>query len=381
MPISSCLINYRQRPMQVTLFRDFLEDHRISMELYADDLGQALHARFQDRCQVHQFRPRLPTWLGTDAWSMRLARYAAYPWQAHWQQGQINHVLDHGYGHLLYVLDPEHTIVTVHDLIPLVRWRGGIPGVSPGPKPWLSLMSFHALRHARHLIAISENTRRDLIRFCGCKPEDITVIYYGVDEMFRVYSPTEKAAARHKWNLPVNGTSRVMICGSQFYKNQTGALRAFAQLRTSSGFSMELLKVGPSNAEWARVVQELGLARVTKCLGVVSPHEMPEIYNCVELLLFPSFYEGFGRPPLEAMACGTPVVTSNAGSLPEVVGDAAIVVNPHDHEALAQAMYHVFTNDELRSSLIERGLAWTRQFAWEKTAQKTLEVYEGIIRR
>jgi glycosyltransferase involved in cell wall biosynthesis len=107
---------------------------------------------------------------------------------------------------------------------------------------------------------------------------------------------------------------------------------------------------------------------------------MLEVYNSVECLLFPSWYEGFGLPPLEAMACGTSVVASNAASLSEAVGDAGLVVDPQDEEKLAQAMRAVLTNDDLCQSLSERGLVRARQFTWKETAQKTLAVYEQIVR-
>ena len=362
----------------VALFRDFSEDRRMSMEVYANGLSEALHAFFSEQCQVREYLPRLPNWLGDDKWSLRLARYSIYPWQVRRRQGQINHILDHGYGHLVHVLDRERTIVTVHDLIPMVRWRGGIPDLARGRKPWLNLFSFDALRRARHLIAISENTRHDLIRYCRCKPGNISVVHYGVEKMFRVYSPAEKDMARHKWNLPADGTRRVLISGAQPYKNQVGALQAFARLRALPDCPTELVQVGLPNPEWTRLVQRFGLENAIRCLGIVAHHEMPEIYNCVELLFFPSSYEGFGRPPLEAMACGTPVVASNAASLPEVIADAGLMCAPRDYDGLAQAVYAVLTNGDLRQSLIERGLKRASRFTWERTAKKTLEVYERV---
>jgi glycosyltransferase involved in cell wall biosynthesis len=364
--------------MQVTLFQDFAEDRRTSMEVYADGLIRALQTHFPASCRVHIYRPQFPTCFGTSVWGLRLGRFIFYPQVARSQQSQVNHVLDHGYGHLVYTLERTRTVVTVHDLIPLVRWKGRIPDVVPGRKPWLNIVSFHALKRAAHLIAISENTRRDLIELCRCAPEKITVIYYGVNSSFRVYDPIGKKLAYQKWNLSANCSRRILIAGSSFYKNQTVALQAFAQLRKLLNGPVELLKVGSPDPDWMQAVEQLGLSDVARCLGVVHHREMADLYNSVDCLLFPSLYEGFGWPPLEAMACGTPVVSSNAASLPEVVEDAGLMCTPQDYKGLAQAMYAVLMNEGLRRSLIERGLKRARQFTWERTAQRTLEVYERV---
>jgi len=310
---------------------------------------------------------------------MRLSRFGVYPWQAHRQQRQVNHIIDHGYGHLLYAIDPERTVVTVHDLIPLMRWRGGIPGLAPERKPWLNLISFNALRRARHLIADSNKTRQDLIRFCRCAPEQITVAYPGVDSIFKPYSPAEKFRARQVLGLPEDGACHVLIIGSQIYKNQTGAIKAFARLRQMFQKPLRLLKIGLPNAEWTQGVYQFGLSETTRCLEIIPRNKLPDLYNSVDCLLFPSLYEGFGWPPLEAMACGTPVVASNAASLPEVIGDAGLMCASQDSGGLAQAMYRILTDQELRESLIERGLKHASQFTWERTARETSVVYEQVL--
>lgn len=372
--------------LEITLFRGFPEDNRLSMDIYADGLRRALQASCSERCRVFEYRPSLLPWPRFARGSrgplrMRLSRFAAYPCQALQQRGKINHIVEQGYGHLLYVVNPQRTVVTVHDLIPLLSWRGQIPAMQTRRKPWLSLFSFHALKRAAHLIAVSENTRRDLIQHCGCAADRITVIHNGIDPIFRPYSAEERGIACHSWNLPADGIRRVLVTGHQTYKNLSGALQAFARLQELYVGELQLIKTGPATSEWLRVVEALNLKATTISLGFVPRSLLPDLFNIADCLLFPSFYEGFGCPPLEAMACGTPVVTSNAGSLPEVVADAGIMLDPQDHEGLAQAMYSVLTRDDLRSSLIERGLARARQFTWEKAAQKTLEVYERIARR
>ena len=182
--------------LSITLFRNYVEDERFSMEVYADGLVKALRTHFPGRCHLNEYIPTLPKGSKAGLWGMRLARYVRYPWQARRQPGQINHIVDPGYGHLLYILDPKRTVVTVHDLIPLVRWSGGIPGCPPGRKPWLNLFSFRALRRAQHLITDSENTRHDLMKILKIPSDRISTIYPGIDKIFRPYGPEEKTAAR-----------------------------------------------------------------------------------------------------------------------------------------------------------------------------------------
>lgn len=364
--------------MHVMLFRDFAEDNRISMDVYADGLRSALAAASQKGLSIQEYRPSLLFGHRSGVSWMRLSRFIGYPLQARRHQGQVNHILDHGYGHLLYALDPSRTVVTVHDLIPLVRFRGAIPGVHPGRRPWLNLVSFAGLRRAGHLIADSENTKQDLLRYCGCRPEDVSVIHPGLDPIFRRYSKAEKMVARATWGLPNDGTKRVLVAGSQFYKNRAASLRAFALLRKTYLNALQLIKIGPPDAEWLSLTAELGLQQVSTCLAPLPRADLADVYNCVDCLLFPSLYEGFGWPPLEAMACGIPVVASNAASLPEVVGDAGLMVGPHDIDGLALALRDVLTNGDLRLSLISRGLERARRFTWQSAAEKVLGVYEQI---
>jgi glycosyltransferase involved in cell wall biosynthesis len=190
----------------------------------------------------------------------------------------------------------------------------------------------------------------------------------------------EKALARQELNLPKeDGKLRVLMTGFNSYKNHIGGLRAFAHLRKLCRTPLQLVKTGGPTPEWMRAVRELGIESVTRCLGDVPRGKLAKVYNCVDCLLFPSFYEGFGWPPVEAMACGTPVVTSNAGSLPEVVGKAGLMYPADDYKGFAEAMYAVLTNEGLRQRLVEDGLAWARKFTWEETAQKTLTLYEQAV--
>jgi glycosyltransferase involved in cell wall biosynthesis len=364
----------------ITLFRDYVEDKRFSMEVYADGLRKAIKTHFPGRCHLNEYIPTLPKRWADSLWGMRLGRYIGYPWQVRRRHGQINHIVDQGYGHLLYTLDPRHTVVTVHDLIPWLAWRGDIPGLPRGKKPFLSIFSFKALRRARHLITVSENTRRDLATVLKIPDSHISVIYQGIDETFRPYGADEKTKARAALGLIGRDIKRVLVTGSQFYKNHPTAVRAFARLRAMSSQPLQLVKLGPPTSEFETAVQDYGLENGVHYLEGVSDKQMPALYNSVDILLFPSLYEGFGWPPLEAMACGTPVVASNAASLPEVIGDAGLMCSAYDYDGLAQAMYALLSNNDLRLTLIDRGLSRASRFRWEKVARQTLAVYEAVAK-
>jgi glycosyltransferase involved in cell wall biosynthesis len=365
--------------LSITLFRNYVEDERISMGIYADGLAKALRMHFPRGCHLNEYTPSLPKGLKTGLWGMRLARYGIYPWQVRRHQGQINHIVDPGYGHLLYSLDPRRTVVTVHDLIPLLVFRGDIPGSPRKKVPVLNLFSFNALRRAKRLIAVSDSTRRDLVNILKIPDYLIMVIHQGIDKIFRPYGQDEKTMAAASLGLNDAEGKCVLIMGRQFYKNHGTALRALARLRARYPKPLQLLKLGVAQPEFMAEVRKYGLEDITHCLVGLPGHQMPALYNCVDLLLFPSLYEGFGWPPLEAMACGTPVVASNAASLPEVVGDAGLMCSPLDYDGLANAMYALLTNNDLRLAVIKKGLMRASLFSWEKVAQQTLAVYESVF--
>jgi len=349
------------------------------MERYADGLWNYLNQSYGQEIDLVNFTPAKDPRIGNGVWAMRFSRYLFYPLQARRHNGAINHIMDHAYGHLVYVLDPERTIVSVHDLIPLVRWQGGIPGFSPGRKPWLNLFSFNALKRARYLITASQNTKNDLVSRLQCDPQKITVIPYGVDPCFRPYSNQEKSKLVQQWGLPDDGTLRILLSGSQFYKNQQKAIEAVALYKKNTGKSCVLIKVGPPNEEWHNAIDQNNLSRSSICFGNVALDQMADLYNCVDCLLFPSLYEGFGWPPLEAMACGVPVITSKSASLPEVVSDAGILCNAEDVEGLAKALNEISTNVELKSTLIAKGISRASRFSWRKAVEKIFSLYEQIL--
>ncbi len=233
-----------------------------------------------------------------------------------------------------------------------------------------------AVRRAQHVIAISESTRRDLIEMFGAAPNKVSVVYCGTDPAF---SPQRKN------NLPRPAMPEKMILyvGTlEPRKNVARLVRAFAQAKRSAHLPHKLALIGARGWKHTDVdvaIEQENVRDDVILPGYVSSEDLPEWYRAAELFVYPSRYEGFGMPPLEAMACGTPVVTSNASSLPEVVGSAAIQVAPDDQAALTDAMVRALTDPGLREQMRARGLAQAAQFSWTRAANETVAIYRNVL--
>jgi len=277
--------------------------------------------------------------------------------------------------HVLPLVCPVPGVVTVHDLGYLAY-----PEAHTRFDRWY--LDWTTRRHTRvaaHLLADSEATKRDLVRHYGADPQRITVVYPGLDPLFRpVEDPERLAAVRQRYRL---AQAYVIHVGTlQPRKNLLRLLEAIDGLprRLPSGRPVpQLVLVGKRG--WLAepiVARAEGMGERVRLLGHVERADLPALISGARALVMPSLYEGFGFPVLEAMACGTPVVAANTSSLPEVAGDAALLVDPHDAEALAEALARVLTDDALRRTLRRRGLQRARRFTWQAAAEKVLRVLE-----
>ena len=266
-------------------------------------------------------------------------------------------------------------VITVHDLIPL-RF--------PALTPWryrtaFGLLLRRAVRVADRIIAVSESTRRDLIELLHTPAERITVVPEAADGRFHPPEDQEGLAhVRLRYALPRRFLLFVGLLEPK--KNIRGLLQAVACLRQAGRWPADLRLVVVGDQGWSmgglpQQVGALGLEGIVRFLGYVPDSDLPLLYGAAEAFIFPSLYEGFGLPLLEAMACGTPVVASTRGSLPEVAGDAAVLVEPDPPEALAEGIYRVITDSALREEYRHRGLQRARAFSWRRTAEATLAVY------
>ena len=247
--------------------------------------------------------------------------------------------------------------------------------------PRLVKLSIRALRKAKHIITISESTKKDLMQFIGNSEKNISVVYYGLEKEFKVLSHMMKKQSREKFGLSNRaGKKFILITGHQEYKNHRTAVKVFKQLLSKWGESISLIRLGKETNEWKQLVYKYGIAQqVINITPSLSRDEMAQLYNSVDCLLFPSSYEGFGRPPLEAMACGTPVITSNAASLPEIVGDAAFVHSPDDVAELFFSTDLLLSDTKTHEKQVQKGLERIKKFTSERNFKETAKIYQKVL--
>jgi glycosyltransferase involved in cell wall biosynthesis len=274
-------------------------------------------------------------------------------------------------------------IATIHDLIPMVLplYRGSVL-----VRAYTQLAALGA-RRAHAIIADSECSKRDIVARLNIDPARVQVIHLAADENYRPADAAQIDAVRRKYALPDKFI--LYLGGFDQRKNVRVVIQAFARLRDlhAQGFRLVLGgKILGANSEFFpnphRIARDAGLPDdAIQSIGWVEEDDKPALYSSAIAFAFASVYEGFGLPPLEAMACGTPVICSSASSLPEVVGDAAITIDPNDVDAWAEAMRVVLTDDARRSEMRERGIAQAKKFSWRKCAEETLAVYNSISMR
>jgi glycosyltransferase involved in cell wall biosynthesis len=272
---------------------------------------------------------------------------------------------------------PTPIVVTVHDVSFLEH-----PEYFPPGQAWqLRLITGHTLRRAAKILTVSEFSRQRIARGFGLNPDDICVTPEAAQPQFRPGN-TEAARARLRERFGLKGPYLLNVGDVQPRKNSLGLLRAFRELITSMGpFPHTLVLAGKEtwfSPEVRRAIQKQGLSERVLVTGFVSDAELADLYHGADLFVFPSFYEGYGLPVIEAMACGRAVVCSDTSSLPEVADAAALLVNPHATVEVARAMRDVLADPELRQRLERLSLQRAAFFNWTETARKTLDVYYAV---
>ena len=272
-------------------------------------------------------------------------------------------------------------VVTVHDVIPLI-----LPETfTPRHRLVVRMALARVRRKADRVLVPSRAVKRDVVQRVGYPEGRVVVTPEGCEPRFRpVRSERILRDVAARYGLPPR---YVLAVGTlEPRKNLTTLLEAFARLRRDGEVEADLRLVLAGARGWLdepifATVRSLGLEKAVRFTGFVDDDDLPAVYSGAALFVFPSLHEGFGLPLLEAMACGVPVVTSNISSMPEVAGDAAVLVNPRDADGLAAAIARLLRDEGLRDRLREAGIARARQFSWEATARRTLDAYAAVVRQ
>jgi len=262
------------------------------------------------------------------------------------------------------------SVVTIHDCIHLL-----FPQYLPNRMAWryARYMMGSAIRHSAVVFTVSEASRADILRFFPwADPAKVHVVPNAIDTEL-LESPSEEEMARVRERYQIHGRFVLFAGNVKPHKNLERLIRAFALVREQGGHEdLQLLLIGDDVSKYGalrRAVESTGLRQDVRFFGFVPPRTLAALYRMASVFAFPSLYEGFGLPPLEAMSCGTPVVTSRMSSLPEVVGEAALLVDPYRVEDIAAGIAAVLDEDDLREQLIEKGRARARAFSWERSVR------------
>jgi glycosyltransferase involved in cell wall biosynthesis len=307
------------------------------------------------------------------------ARVACFPrvlssWKA--RKDRID--VYHGTSYQLWAQGGTGSVVTIHDLA-LAKF----PEFSKRllGERWSRYKTLRTLQRATRVIAVSRNTANDLSNLYQTPSEKVRVIYNGVGEEFFSIPPADSLnLVRAQYTIPP-GDYILYVGGSDPRKNLRRLLEAFSiLLKKINPLTLVLAGgMGRRGEEIIGKISELGLGRHVVLTGHLLAQELRRLYAGARLFAYPSLYEGFGLPVLEAMACGVPVMTSNTSSLPEVAGEAAYLIDPYDVQSMAAAMEKILQDKNLASSLKAKGLERAKAFSWERAARQTLEVYKECL--
>lgn len=379
--------------MRIGLDIRYAIDYFPGIGRYTFNLARALNQLDHSHTLVYFYSPTLPNSRFTiDALqhpNAVLAPTSAHPFTAaeqylipllarHWQLD----LLHSPYYIKPYVGLPCPSVVTIYDLI--ARFQ---PQTITPLRRWLFLrLMWLAVRRSQRIITLSQSARTDLVHCYPGIQDRVVVTPPATDEHFRPRSVDEITPVRTRYNLPQRYV--LSLASNKPHKNQERLIEAWARLAQEQSPAKaplpRLVVAGrhdPRYREAQDLIETLHLQPYVTLLPNVAEADLPTLYSGAELFVFPSYYEGFGLPPLEAMACGTPVLCSHASSLPEVVGDAAILFDPFDVDELTHQLRRLISAEQLRAELRQASLARAQQFSWAATAQQTLAIYMDVIER
>jgi glycosyltransferase involved in cell wall biosynthesis len=285
--------------------------------------------------------------------------------------------LFHAPHYVLPALTPGRTVVTIHDCIHLMFPQYLTHRLGPA---YARASLWTAAHKSNRIFTVSEQSKRDILKFFKVPPDKIVVTPNAIDQRFSV-EPNAEEVTQIRERYQLSHPFILYVGNIKPHKNLERLIEAFHYVRRQGRGEMELLIIGNEISKLQplrRAVHKYGLHRYVRFHGFVEDKTLSVLYRLASVFVFPSLYEGFGLPPLEAMACGTPVVTSNVSSLPEVVGDAACLVDPYSAQAIADGILQVLHSAHLRAEMRQRGFARVREYSWERSVARVRQVYGEV---
>lgn len=358
----------------------------ISMDVYADNLIAELRAVRPD-WEIEEISPNPWSDESGDIWHSGnplrkfYERFYNHPRNVNQTEADLFHIIDHTDAHIAYGLKKsgKPVVVTCHDLVQYI-YPEILQNEAKFPAFSMAVWQYcvKGINAADGAIAISTNTAQDIERWLHTKPEKISVVPNGVGAECRPLPQKIVAEWREKY-IKSDKEICLLNVGTNHHRKNVETVFKVVKTLDEQNIPVRLWKVGEDfYPEQKQYIEDNNLAEHITFVNTPDREAVIKFYNAADILVAPSLYEGFGLTILEAMACGTPTITANVSSLPEVAGDAAILVEPTDVEAITQAVLRIDRDRTFRQSLIDKGLARVREFTWRKTAEQTAMLYEQV---
>ncbi len=350
-----------------------------SMEIYGQELLISLEKNFKD-LDINLFKFAIPPIFNLLPAKIlfKFSRFKYYPAKLRGIKADVCHIVDHSFSNFIYSLDKERTVITCHDLIPL-KEIGGKNTIQDKFALNNFLEIVKGLKEAAFVIADSQATKRDLVELLQIEPNKIEVVYLGKDETYKKIK-NKKSLSLFKEKNKLSDKPLILHVGNNLaYKNIEGILKAL-QILKQKKFSFEFVKVGERfTKDQAEMISNYNLSEEINYLGQLNHKDLVYLYNAASVLIYPSYFEGFGLPVLESLACGLPTVISKNTSLEEIAGEAGVYVNPYNPESIAKGLDWVISlGDKEREKLSKKCLLVSKNFSWDRTARATYSVYKKV---
>ena len=368
----------------IKLFSGFEEEGKTSMYYYSRQLEHSLKSNEQVHYNVENYFPKYK-WLFLarivgELNLFRINKYVVNPINVRMLKRDVNHIIDHTNAHLIFSLGRKRSVITVHDIIPLKRSKGLISGLSPVRYPLLFKLSLTFMNKASKIVAVSQSTKNDLVEHCFIDSSRIEVIYNPINPEFRRLENFDLALEKEKLGIKNSKSFIILLVGSLEYKNHNNALLAISDLELTHGYDIQVIILKASSFDLYINTLDYQLSKRVIVLSNLSLNEVCMLYNVSDCLLFPSFYEGFGWPPLEAVSCGTPVIVSDIPVLRETLSEIGIFINPNDVSSITRGLKHVIDNiDSVLFDIENYSEKLKLKFSKEKFLSKYLSLYNEVL--